>query len=201
MDNQLPRLGYRGRYPAWSNMKSCFIAIVLFVLVAGCNGTSPDSSHPASEPLADTAQSEDQNAEPRRQMTTLHDDSAIEKLASYNITETTTNAKQLFDIPHLEVVPAGETKSRESVFTTLGLNGDQIDNLEYDMSGRVLFLSWRISPSYFLSCMTGYLREFSDDEIDRMLSRKLDDDDALLDKMSDPDRMIYGVRITSQRMR
>ena len=103
-------------------------------------------------------------------------------------------------MPHLDIVPAGQTKSRKEVFNELGLNDDQIDNLEYDIAGRVLFLSWQISPTYFISCMTGYQREFSDDEIDRLLSGELDDDDSLRDKMSAPDRMIYGVRILSRRM-
>ena len=49
--------------------------------------------------------------------------------------------------------------------------------------------------------MTGFRREFSDDEIDRLLSAKLNDNDSLLEKMANPARMVYGVRMLSRLIR
>ena len=90
----------------------------------------------------------------------------------------------------------GETKELKDVLTELGLNDQHMANIQLSVMYRTLFISWQISPSYYLTCMTGY----SETKVDESLFDRLANDDALREKLSAPTKMVYGVRILSRRL-
>lgn len=117
------------------------------------------------------------NKTEKKTTTNLHQDEAIEALVSFDISESSLN-KSIFQVPILDVVPAGQTKTRSEVFKALGLEETHIDEYRRKNSGHVEFLSWRVSPSYRISMMTG--------------TRTSDDPKV---ELADPQRQVYGVRI------
>ena len=177
------------------NAETNFIGILLLASACGCN---PPPSEPLSGPTAVSAGRSEitfSAEESGQTLVPLHDDAVIEDLVPYEIGE-------LFRLtrfekpPHLGVVPAGETKKRKDVFSELGLSEDRIANLELRVMNGVLHLSWQISPSYYINCMTDY----SEVKIDESIFDRMANDDALRDKLSNPNKMVYGVRILSHRL-
>jgi hypothetical protein len=143
-------------------------------LVCGC---WQRSSEP---PLADVPA---RTATPKRQTDPagLYTDDEIQKLAKFDIDEESRRVGGLLDIRCLDVVPAGESYPREKVFRELKLNDARVRDFREFGKGRVVFLTWQVSPSYDLSCMTAVN--------DR-------DNDGLT--MTDPKRKVYGIRLVSR---
>jgi hypothetical protein len=85
------------------------------------------------------------------------------------------------DKAFLKVVPAGTTSSFDTVLQDLGLDRDRLG--EPFVTGRhhVVFLTWQISHSYELSCMTAI-----NDRRNNGLGYR------------DPQRRVYGIRILKQ---
>ncbi len=107
----------------------------------------------------------------------LHTDNAIEKLVTYDIVESVKN-KQLLEIPILSVVPAGQSKTRAEVFKALGLSENQLIRFRTETRRNVQFLTWQISPSYDICCMS---------------ANNSPDNRGI--KPNDPRRKVYGIRL------
>ncbi|MDB4778026.1 M56 family metallopeptidase [bacterium] len=107
----------------------------------------------------------------------LHSDELIQELVNFDIAQTNAN-KTLLEIPFLDVVPAGESKSRADVFDSLGLKENLTTRFRHDAKGHVNFLTWQISPSYDISLMAG--------------NRSPENRDL---ELTDPKLKVYGVRI------
>ncbi len=107
----------------------------------------------------------------------LHSDKLIQKLVEFDIAQTNAN-KTLLKIPCLDVVPAGETRTRAEVFAALGLKENMTTRFRHEPIGNVDFLSWQVSPSYDISLMSG--------------KRSVENRDL---ELTDPKRKVYGVRL------
>jgi hypothetical protein len=103
----------------------------------------------------------------------LYRDEEIVHLMRYNshyIVDTSVNP------PRLLVVPEGKSMPLSQVFKTLRIDPSRLTDFQHRQYNRSITLSWQLSPSYDLSCIT------TDD-----------DDDALA--FDDPKRNIYNVII------
>lgn len=76
------------------------------------------------------------------------------------------------------MVSNGESLPRGDVFNTLAIEDKRIRGFREYAEDRVVFLTWQVSPSYDISCMTA-----TNDH----------DNDGL--KMTDPKRKVYGIRL------
>ena len=115
---------------------------------------------------------------PIAQRTKLYTDHDIRKLAEYDIDRESTSNRHILDMPCLKVVPNGESHARTKVFNTLNIDEHCIQDLRHHYSGNVVFLTWRISPSYDICCMSA-----TNDKANSGLA------------LSDPNRRVYGIRL------
>jgi hypothetical protein len=113
-------------------------------------------------------------------MDDLHSDEEIRRLAPHDIEASTKTARSFADVPHLEIVPAGESRPRGEVFRALGISDQKLRDFRTRPSDHVLFLFWQISPSYDIVCMSG----------NTFREEALPDDDAR--------RKVYGIRLVSR---
>ena len=169
------------------------ILCCLLVLAFGCareatSSTSSTSStaqaepHASTAPLAPTPQKPTETAaEPQTPFIRgdgLYRDAEIRKLSPVDIDAHTQSGSGVIELPILPVVLAGETKPRAQVFRELGLDELRVRDFRQEGINMVAFLSWQVSPSYDIACMTatndGVLTEVA---------------------LSNPSRSVYGVRL------
>jgi len=81
----------------------------------------------------------------------------------------------------LRVVPSGSTAPLVTVFGALGLDLPRLGKPTEERVDFVLYLTWRVSPSYDLSCMTAAI-----------------DPDNERFGYTDPRRRLYGIRISKR---
>ena len=111
----------------------------------------------------------------------LHADDAVRRLARHDIAATTKDARSPLDVPCLDVVPNGSTRTRREVFKALGLDEGRVRDFRMTPVDHVVFLRWQVSASYDVVCMTG--------------------DDAWNPEavpLADPERPVYGIRLLSR---
>jgi hypothetical protein len=109
----------------------------------------------------------------------LHTDAAIRKLSRAEIVKHAGPGHWgIFDVPHLDVVPSGESRPRGAVFRALGIEEGRVRGFREHGFDHVVFLTWQVSPSYDISCMTAT----NDRENDGL-------------EMTDPKRKVYGIRL------
>ena len=109
----------------------------------------------------------------------LHSDAHVRGLAPFDIAAATRAADSILRLPWLDVVPAGETRTRGDVFRALGLDGGRVGVLRSRPVDKVHYLWWQVSPSYDLCCVTMVLVDEPRD-------------------LTDPGRPVYGVRLVSR---
>ena len=109
--------------------------------------------------------------------TNMHSDAFIESLVDHGIVAT--NGEIDPDNLILSVVPAGESHPRFEVFRKLNLDESKIRNFRERRLNMVDFLTWQVSPSYDITCMSG--------------NRNLDNREL---EMDDPKRKVYGIRLS-----
>jgi hypothetical protein len=152
------------------------VAIILICLMAGCSrpNSEPvavDSSAPPPAPALAT--------EPAPKETGLYTDDEIRKLANFDIDKNSgVVGLNIFNIPCLDVVPNGESYPRARVFKTLNIDDARIRDFRLMGIDHVVFLSWQVSPSYDICCMTA------------------DQNNEL--GMADPMRKVYGIRLLAR---
>jgi hypothetical protein len=103
----------------------------------------------------------------------LYTDAEIEKLAKDHGDKKAIGLEAVW----LDVVPDGESYARAKVFKTLNIDDMRLGDFRKFRKGNVVSLLWQVSPSYDISCMTGYDRENKGLEY------------------TDPNRPVYGIRI------
>ena len=108
----------------------------------------------------------------------LYTDAEIRKLAPFDIERCTGSGISAISDPVLAVVPAGATRPRKEVFAALGLDEARVRDFRSAGINMVEFLTWQVSPSYDLSCMTS-----------------VHGDDRRVAALTDPSRAVYGVRL------
>jgi len=153
----------------------CFHIFLLVPLVLGCSDKSPpnaqnsperQTSRDLTEPKANDALHVSKASDGR-----LHADRHIESLADFDI------ATHDGD-PILDVVPNGESYSRELVFQNLSLDESKLINFRHLGINFVEYLTWKVSPSYDIECMTA-INDSANDGLE----------------LNDPKRKVYGVRL------
>jgi hypothetical protein len=145
--------------------------------MTGCSQTTSeairvDSSAPARRASA---------ADPVQPPTGLYTDEEIRKLAPFDIDKESGGGRGLLDIPFIDVVPEGESYPRSKVFKTLNIDEARIRDFRQAAINLVVFLTWQVSPSYDICCMTA----INDP-----------DNDGL--QLTDPRRKVYGVRFVKR---
>jgi hypothetical protein len=110
--------------------------------------------------------------------TKLYTDDEIRKLAKHDIDKETGGDKGIFGVPCLEVVPSGESYERSKVFKAVKIDDARIRDFRHEQASFVVFLTWQVSPSYDICCMSA--------TNDR-------DNDGL--GLTDPKRKVYGIRL------
>ena len=146
-------------------MRQAFAAVLL-VAVVGCGG----GTSPAPEPT---------DPAPAPAPTGLYTDAEIRALAKFD--PDATAGQFVLNQPHLDVVPAGKAYPREQVFKALGLEDGRLRDFRESGFNHVVFLTWQVSPSYDIVCMTA-----------------LGDPDAAELKFDDPKRKVYGIRLVKR---
>jgi hypothetical protein len=91
----------------------------------------------------------------------FYSDKEIQKMVPYDIEQATKTADDLFDIPCHPIVPSGWMR-REVVFQHLGISENRLGQFRSRWSGKIIFLSWQVSPSFSVSCMTAISPELVD---------------------------------------
>jgi hypothetical protein len=139
-------------------------------IVAGCTRTisEPASVDPTSPPSVPVPQ-------PTPAATGLYTDEEIRKLANFDIDKEPDGTRS---IPWLDVVPAGESYPREKVFKMLKIDDKRIRDFRHGGINSVNFLTWQVSPSFDICCMTATNDPRNDDL-----------------EMTDPKRKVYGIRL------
>ncbi|MEM8672006.1 MAG: hypothetical protein AAGG48_31100 [Planctomycetota bacterium] len=127
----------------------------------------------------------------------LHEDHAVEQLVDYNIGDATKCASRFFDIPCLSVVPLGESQQRQTVFEALELEDSRTIDFQYTYRHKVIFLTWRISPSYFVTLMTGCdgIDTSSDELMVRFSQCRPELHSDIAHILVDSKREVFGVRL------
>lgn len=150
-------------------------AIVAVCLVIGCSRTAsqPAGADASARPEGPAAQAA--SAPPP---VSLYTDQEIRRLAQFDIDKESGNDRRLLDTPYLDVVPAGESRPRETVFKALGIDDGRVRDFRTSRVNSVAFLSWQVSPSYDIVCMTG-TNDPGNDGLE----------------MTDPRRKVYGIRL------
>lgn len=106
----------------------------------------------------------------------LHSDEVIKSRLNYDPTKW--KGADILDYPVLEVVPPGQVKSRSDVFQQLDLDLSKTTSFESVQRNSVVFLAWKVSPSYSLTCMSAL---------------NATENQGL--SLADPKRLVYGVRL------
>jgi hypothetical protein len=147
-----------------------YFTVLLICLASGCCRTSSDPASPA--PPVELAPI------PKG----LYTDDEIRKLADFDIDKESDNARALFDIRCLDVVPNGKSYPRAKVFKMLNLDDARLRGFWSSGFDFVDFLTWQVSPSYDICCMTA----INDPENDDL-------------ELTDPKRKVYGIRLLKHR--
>lgn len=113
----------------------------------------------------------------------LHTDDQIRRLVPYDIAVTSISMAlredmEPFDVPCLGVVPEGESYPRDKVFQALKIDDKRIGDFRHSQINFVIFLTWQVSPSYDISCMTA-----------------INDPENKGLRLTDPKRKVYGIRL------
>jgi RNA polymerase sigma factor (sigma-70 family) len=108
----------------------------------------------------------------------LYTDEEIRKLAKHDIDKESAGGRDILGVPCLDVVPAGESHQRAKVFETLKIEDSRICDFRASEMMSVVFLTWRVSPSYDICCMSA--------TNDRSNSKL---------ELTDPKRKVYGIRL------
>lgn len=117
------------------------VAIAVVVLV-GCQSSTGDTTQSASRP---------DNAATSEKSVQLYSDAEIKKIAmSFEANP---------DDGLLNVVPNGESQPVESILATLDIDSARLEAPTTEQWDRVLYYTWKLSPSYELSIMTAFLTE------------------------------------------
>lgn len=111
----------------------------------------------------------------------LYTDEEIRKLAKYDIDKASAGDRGLFGIPCLDVVPSGESHPRAKVFKALNIDDGRIRDFRHPQEDFVIFLTWQVSPSYDISCMSA-----TNDRDNKGL------------ELGDPKRKVYGIRLVKR---
>jgi hypothetical protein len=138
--------------------------LVACLVVAGCGRTSPPAEEvPVGAPNG------------------LYSDAEVRALARHDIDQASHTASHLLHVACLDVVPNGQTRAREAVFRTLGLDDRRLREFRQGGADYVEFLWWRVSPSYDIACMTA----INDPANDGLAP-------------TDPRRKVYGIRLVAR---
>jgi hypothetical protein len=149
-------------------------AIVIILLLGGCSRSTLEPTG-VNSPVLPSGQA------PRTAPTPagLYKDEEIRKLAKFDIDEESKGGLWNFSrIPCLEVVPDGDSYPRAKVFKTLNFDDGRIRDFRQSGIDFVVFLTWQVSPSYDICCMTA-----------------INDPDNYGLQMTDPNRKVYGIRL------
>jgi hypothetical protein len=148
------------------------LSTIVVCLVIGCSQT-------ISEPMP--AASSEPAVSPTRPPNGLYTDEEIRKLAKFDIDKVSGGDLGIFGLPCLDVVPKGESYPRSKVFMTLKIDDTRIRDCREEGINSVVFLTWQVSPSYDISCMTA----INDGENEGL-------------EMTDPRRKVYGIRLVKR---
>ncbi|QEG22290.1 hypothetical protein [Mariniblastus fucicola] len=107
----------------------------------------------------------------------LHSDAFVESLTQHDIKAL--HGEIDSNNPILDVVPAGESHPRADVFRKLKLDESKLSNFRTSGMNMVDFLTWQVSPSYDITCMSA-----NNDHENNGL------------EMTDPNRKVYGIRLS-----
>lgn len=125
------------------------VAVLALCFVGGCSPASPrqapselSATPPATIPTPASAPTE------------LYTDAEIRKLANYEIEKVVVPIIGILDVPCLDVVPEGKALPRGEVFKTLGIEDARVRDFRSNAVMGVVFLTWQVSPSYDISCMS-----------------------------------------------
>jgi hypothetical protein len=122
-----------------------------------------------------------QEPSPKSAPTALYSDQEIRKLAKHDIDKVGNPDRGLLGIPCLDVVPNGESYPRARVFAALKIEDHRVRDFRESGVNNVVFLTWQVSPSYDISCMTAT----NDPQNDGL-------------EMTDPRRKVYGIRLVKR---
>jgi hypothetical protein len=117
-------------------------------------------------------------SQPEPSTTGLYKDDEIRKLAKFEIDKEADRSGGVFHIPCLDVVPHGTSLPRSEVFSRLNIDDSRICHFRQHFEDFVEFLTWQVSPSYDICCMSA-----------------LNDPDNNGLEMTDPKRKVYGIRL------
>ncbi|VTR97839.1 Uncharacterized protein OS=Leptospira interrogans serovar Manilae GN=CI00_07890 PE=4 SV=1 [Gemmata massiliana] len=151
--------------------------MIIVGLVAGCSRTAPDAPQTESSGTSVITSPQPKLAPP----TGLYSDEEIRKLAPFDLDKEAGAFGLPFDVHVLDVVPEGESYPRERVFKTLGIDATRVRDFRKSGINFVVFLTWQVSPSYDISCMTAT----NDPENNEL-------------EMTDPKRLVYGIRLVKR---
>jgi hypothetical protein len=113
--------------------------------------------------------------------TGLYTDTEIRNLAKFDIDKEAGPDRSILEIPCLDVVPNGETLPRGKVFKSLGIEDRRVRGFRSGAQNAVEFLTWQVSPSYDIVCMTA-----TNDPDNKGLA------------LTDPKRKVYGIRLVKR---
>ncbi len=149
-------------------------AIVIFSFVATCYW-SANSIKGVNASLVQAVQ-----RNPAPAPVKLYTDEEIRKLTKHDIDKESRGGLSFgvpnLDVPCLDVVPNGQSRSRAEVFKALNLNDKRLGGFSQATQERVTFISCQVSPAYDICCMSDFKE-----------NRGL--------KAADPKRQVYGIRL------
>jgi hypothetical protein len=149
-------------------------SIICICLVVGCSQTP---SEPVHEDSPAPAAAPAPQPEPARAPNGLYTDEEIRKLAKFDIDKESGGDRGILGMACLDVVPAGKSYPRSKVFKALNIDDARIRDFRHIGFYRVVFLTWQVSPSYDICCMTA-----------------INDPENLID----PNRKVYGIRLVKR---
>jgi hypothetical protein len=150
-------------------------SIIYICLVAGCSRTPSEPVHEDSPvPAAVPAP----QPEPAPAPNGLYTDEEIRKLAKFDIDKESGSDRGILGMPYLDVVPAGKSYPRSEVYKALNIDNARIRDFRQSGIDHVVFLTWQVSPSYDICCMTA----INDSENNGLT-------------LTDPKRKVYGIRL------
>ena len=155
-------------------------APLLLLTVLFCTGCEPSGSIQNVDSTPPSPNEELDAREILNEDTTviaMHPDAFIESLTDHPIDALHGDIDP--SNPPLSVVPSGESYSRAKVFSRLGLDEARLRNFRTSRMNMVVFLTWQVSSSYDITCMSG--------------TRSLDNHEL---EMADPERHVYGIRLS-----
>ncbi len=108
----------------------------------------------------------------------LYTDEEIRKLAKHDIDKESQKEQGIYGVKCLDVVPEGESHPRLQVFKKLNIDEKRIQDFRDGRDDFVIFLTWQVSPSYDICCMSA---------TNERANAKLE--------LTDPNRLVYGIRL------